>query len=142
MIDEGGYKTFRAPINQGNVALGKVRIRILANRHGKVATTFGNYGREILIVESEEPVEEVLLTDAADIAEEYRNIRNTYIQGFIIMLILVGITVYNWFMEGPATSNKIVLILTVVLTLYFLSRLIKFQKNYTIYQDESKVQEK
>lgn len=50
MLEDSGFKTFRAPLNQLNFSIGKVRLRPLASSGAKVATTFDNFNKEILIV--------------------------------------------------------------------------------------------
>lgn len=93
MLRQSGKKIFRAPLNQGNIALGKLRLRPFAGGSGKISNTFMDYNKEILIVESDR--EEPLLTDHRDVAEHYRVVRNAYLQGLLVELVLLAVSVWQ-----------------------------------------------
>lgn len=77
-IESSNFNTFTTPLNQGQLSLGKIRLRMFAKGSGKVATRPGNFGKEILILESKADKKEKLLTNNVDIANEYKETRNAY----------------------------------------------------------------
>ncbi|EHR31953.1 DUF2812 domain-containing protein [Helcococcus kunzii] len=93
MLEENGSNTFFAPLNQGNVSFGKVRLRPFAESSAKIATGFTNFNREILIAENVGQ-NQPLLTDPFDIANEYKHLRNTYLNGLILLLCMLVFSIY------------------------------------------------
>jgi hypothetical protein len=83
-----GYRIFTKNVNL-NRSFGKMRLRPWAKGAGKIAASPGGFNKELLIVEKRndgKPFE--LRTNAKDLAEHFRTIRNGYLSlGFLAVLI-------------------------------------------------------
>lgn len=110
LLSETDFKVFRAPLNQANFALGRFKLRPYSSGAGVFANSFQDLNREILIVETPYQTAVPLLTDAADISEQYRHIRRTYAHGSIVMFCLSLIIAYILFYKDlPTASARFVL---------------------------------
>ncbi len=142
MIEENEeYKVFRVPINQGNFNYGKMRVRPFTREKFKMATNQGNFNKEILVVEYREDEPMKLLTNNCDIAKQYKDIRNAYLQGLIGVLVLLLIAIYKIYENGFSLSYSTV---SCVLLFLFLTLIILTQfahKNFKNYSDRSKLEE-
>lgn len=76
---KNGSRVYRAPLNQGNSAFGKFRLRLYAHGDGKIANSFQRYNKEILVVENDGKEPQKLLTNKSDLAEQYKYIRGAYL---------------------------------------------------------------
>lgn len=132
-IKEGGFKTFRAPINQLNFNFGKIRVRPYAKKGGKISTSFGNYNKEILIVESKEKFPETLLTDKKEILEQYKAIRNVYFYGAFVISCLLLYNIYLLIVNNYNVINIIFSILLTFIVGFLLYVAIKYNNNYKKY---------
>lgn len=141
MLEDSNYKTFRAPLNQANFAFGKVKIRMYAKNKGKIATSFGNYNKEILIVEFASKCPELLLTKNKDIYEQYKVIRNSHIQGTIVFLFLIGLLLYNVLDSGLDIWKGIGIAVLTVIMLYYMLLTIFENNNYLKYKKNSEIEE-
>lgn len=139
LLKENGTRVFRAPLNQGNIALGKVRIRPYAHGTGKIANSFQGYNKEILIVENAGTEAIPLLTNKADLAELYKNIRNAYLQGFVVLLVLLVFSVYKSYETNFEITKLIISALVGLVTLLIATLLFKAQNNYKKYKEESEL---
>lgn len=134
MLKESGKKIYRAPINQANLTLIKFRLRPLAHGSGKFANKLGDYNKEILIVESEE--EEELLTNYADLASQYKENRNGYLQGFLLLAVLVTIGLFN-----INDIHMVLMVVAIVFLLWLLYLTVKNHENYIKYKEMSNISE-
>lgn len=143
MLKDAGFKTFLAPLNQLNFVFGKIRLRPLATGSAKVATSFDNYNKEILIVESEGDSSYELLSTNLDKALYYKKIRNAYIQGLIMILFLVGIVIYAFYKLNYEMNLLMVclLFIIIILLIFVLIMFIKFNNKYQKFAKESKFRE-
>lgn len=143
MLKDAGFKTFRAPLNQLNFAFGKIRLRPLASGSAKVATSFDNYNKEILIVESEGDISNQLLSTNSDKELYYKKLRNVYIHGLIMILFLAGIVIYGLY-KLHFNMNLLMLCLSfiiILLLIFVLIIIIKFSNKYQKFAKESKFRE-
>lgn len=140
-LEDSEVKTFRAPLNQGNIAFGKFRFRPYVKGRSKISSTFGDYNKEILIVETKGETPEKFFTLNEDIAKEYKSIRNAYLQGFIVLLFLVGILYINN-SEKSIGANLIIKEITAIsLSIFLLTIVITAHRNYKRYESLSKILE-
>ncbi len=142
MIEENeAYRVFRVPINQGNFNYGKMRIRPFTREKLKTATYWGNFNKEILVVEYKNNGPIKLLTNNCDIAKQYKDIRNAYLQGFIGVLVILLLAIYKIYENGFAVSYSIVfcvvLSILIALTIFIQSA----HKNFKKYNEKSKIEE-
>lgn len=138
MLKDAGKNIFRAPINQGNITLGKLRFRPLAEGDGKFANTFMDYNKEILIVES--TTKEELLTDYVSLASQYKKNRNGYLQGLIILVILLLFAIKK-LMDNAGSKEIIAFTIVSLVFIWILSITVKNHRNYKKYDNLSKIQE-
>lgn len=138
MLKDAGKNIFRAPINQGNITLGKLRFRPLAEGDSKFANTFMDYNKEILIVES--TTKEELLTDYVSLASQYKKNRNGYLQGLIILVILLLFAIKK-LMDNAGSKEIIAFTIVSLVFIWILSITVKNHRNYKKYDNLSKIQE-
>lgn len=141
MLKENGTRVYRAPLNQGNIAFGKLRLRPYAHGNGKIANSFQGYNKEILVVESDGKDPQKLLTNKSDLAEHYKNIRNAYLQGFLMILALFAFYIYKLYESNFEVSKIVFSGITGLVTLIIAMILFKSQKNYYKYKNESDLME-
>lgn len=142
MIEESEeYKVFRVPINQGNFDYGKMRVRPFTREKLKTATYWGNFNKEILVVEYKDNESMKLLTNNCDMAKQYKDIRNAYLQGFIGLLPILLLSIYKIYENGFVVSHGIVfcivLSMLIMLTIFIQSA----HKNFKNYNEKSKLEE-
>lgn len=137
MLKENGTRVYRAPLNQGNIAFGKFRLRPYAHGDGKTANSFQGYNKEILVVENNGKEPQKLLTNKSDLAEQYKNIRNAYLQGFLMILALFAFSIYKLYESNFEVSKLAFSGITGLVTLIIATILFKSQKNYNKYKNES-----
>lgn len=137
MLKENGARVYRAPLNQGNIAFGKFRLRLYAHGDGKIANSFQGYNKEILVVENDGKEPQKLLTNKSDLAEQYKDIRNAYLQGFIMLFTLFALCVYKLYDSNFEVSKIVLSGLIGLVTLIIAMILFKAQKNYNKYKKES-----
>ena len=137
MLKENGTRVYRAPLNQGNIAFGKFRFRPYAHGDGKIANSFQGYNKEILVVENGGKEPQKLLTDKSDLAEQYKNIRNAYLQGFLMILILFAFSIYKLYESNFEVFKLVFSGISGLVTLIIATILLKSQKNYNKYKNES-----
>lgn len=94
-LKDSECRTFRIPLNQLNFAFGKLRFRPFAKGSAKLSTSFDNYNKEFLIVESLDKHVVHLLTDPSDLHLMYTQLKNAYLQGLVMLLFLFGIMFYH-----------------------------------------------
>lgn len=139
MLKENGTRIYRAPLNQGNIAFGKFRLRPYAHGDGKIANTFQGYNKEILVVENIGREPQKLLTNKSDLAKQYRNIRNAYFQGFVCVFALFVYSLYKLY-ESNFKLYKIVQSgVAGLVTLIIATILYKAHKNYKKHKQESEL---
>ena len=139
MIESFGHRTFRAPLNQGNLALGKVRIRPFASGRAKVATTFDNFNKEILIVENPGRDTPPLLTSNQEVARQYQMTRNAYAHGLLVALVFLVYQIYRIFQYGISPTSYYTLPALVILTIG-LSLLVRSKHRlYQQYQRQARI---
>lgn len=141
MLKENGTRVYRAPLNQGNIAFGKFKFRPYAYGDGKIANSFQGYNKEILVVESDGKDPQKLLTNKSDLAEHYKNIRNAYLQGFLMILALFAFSIYKLYESNFEVSKIVFSGITGLVTLIIAMILFKSQKNYYKYKNESDLME-
>lgn len=139
MLKENGTKVYRAPLNQGNIAFGKFRLRPYAQGDGKIANTFQTYNKEILVVEHEGKKPQKLLTNKSDLAKYYKNIRNAYLQGFIGVLVLFLYSLYKLYESNFEFYKFIQSGVLVFVTIFILNIMYKAHKNYEKYKQDSEL---
>lgn len=137
MLKENGTRVYRAPLNQGNIAFGKFRLRPYAHGDGKFANSFQGYNKEILVVENNGTEPQRLLTDKSDLAEQYKNIRNAYLQGFLMIFALFVFSAYKLCESDFETVNIVLSGIVALVTLIIAIILLKAHKNYKNYKRES-----
>ena len=137
MLKENGARVYRAPLNQGNIAFGKFRLRLYAHGDGKIANSFQGYNKEILVVENDGKESHKLLTNKSELAEQYKDIRNAYLQGFIMLFTLFALCVYKLYDSNFEVSKIVLSGLIGLVTLIIAMILFKAQKNYNKYKKES-----
>lgn len=137
MLKENGTRVYRAPLNQGNIAFGKFRFRPYAHGDGKIANSFQGYNKEILVVENGGKEPQKLLTDKSDLAEQYKNIRNSYLQGFLMILALFAFSIYKLYESNFEVFKLVFSGISGLVTLIIATILLKSQKNYNKYKNES-----
>lgn len=147
MLEEGNFKTFRAPLNQLVLSIGKIRLRPLAGKGAKISTSFDNLNKEILIVESsaEKPVQ--LLTNNLDLANAYKKIRNAYTQAMIILLLLSSLIIFRFLKEERTISSFTgAIAISVFLVTFILTTLVGVyvyfaNKKFKYFLNKSKINE-
>ena len=137
MLKENGARVYRAPLNQGNIAFGKFRFRPYAHGDGKIANSFQGYNKEILVVENGGKEPQKLLTDNSDLAEHYKNIKNAYLQGFLMILALFAFSIYKLYESNFEVFKLVFSGISGLVTLIIAMILFKAQKNYNKYKKES-----
>lgn len=137
MLKENGARVYRAPLNQGNITFGKFRLRLYAHGDGKIANSFEGYNKEILVVENDGKEPQKLLTNKSDLAEQYKDIRNAYLQGFLMILTLFAFSIYKLYESNFEVSKLAFSGITGLVTLIIATILFKSQKNYNKYKNES-----
>lgn len=137
MLRESDMRLFRAPLNQGNIVFGKFRFRAYAKGSGKFVTSFNGYNKEILVVETLGREPEKLLSKNMDLAEEYRNIRNAYLQGVIAMYGLLAYGIYFIYITDFSALKFILISLLGVFTIIYSIIAFKMHKNYQSYKKEA-----
>ncbi|MDO5716614.1 MAG: DUF2812 domain-containing protein [Tissierellia bacterium] len=118
-LKEGGYRIFHAPLNQGNIVFGKIKVRPFAHGSGTIATTPGRYNKEILVVEYEGDKPRSLLTNKEDLSRQYASIRNTYLYGTVLMMVLLGLWIRKMVSDTPSPWNYLLGLPLLVVTLFF-----------------------
>lgn len=141
MLKENGTRVYRAPLNQGNIAFGKFRLRPYAHGDGKIANSFQGYNKEILVVENDGKEPQKLLTNKSDLAEQYKNIKNAYLQGFLMILALFVFSLYKVYESDFEVSKIVFSSIAALVTLIIAMILFKSQKNYNKYKNESDLME-
>lgn len=139
MLEDAGFKTFRAPLNQLNFAVGKIRLRPMAHSGAKVATTFDNYNKEILIVESVGDTPSELLTTNVDKSLAYKKTRNAYIQG-LLAIVVIGLAVGYQFVQSSYRVEPITISLAgivLILLIFVLTLALNAHSKYKKYDKES-----
>lgn len=139
MLLASHYKTFIVPLNQGQVAFGKVRFKPFSKNTGKIATAFGNFGKEILIVESEEELKEEIVTNYSDVAAHYEITRNSYAQGMLVVLITFLFVLFLGFRNGWTTITIVVTAILALLTLFYLRLVLNTNKKFEKYVDKTNI---
>lgn len=131
-LNDSGYKTFRIPLNQMNIAFGKIRLRPFAEKNAKISTSFDNYNKEFLIVESLEKNDVILLTSNNDKYLSYLQLTKTYLHGVLILLFLTCIGLYNLLLYASIYiyTLNIFVIVTLILFLLLVFRMYKKSKYY------------
>ena len=137
MLKENGTRVYRAPLNQGSIVFGKVRFRPYAHGDGKIANSFQGFNKEILVVENNGKEPQKLLTDKSDLAEQYKNIRNAYLQGFLMILTLFAFSIYKLYESNFEVFKLVFSGISGLVTLIIATILLKSQKNYNKYKNES-----
>ena len=79
------------------------------------------------------------MTDNSDLAEQYKNIKNAYLQGFIIVFALFVFSAYKVYKSNFEVSKIILSGIIGLVTLIVASILYKAQKNYKKYKKESEL---
>lgn len=141
LLEDSDIKTFRAPLNQGNITFGKFRFRPYVKGRSKLASTFGDYNKEILVVETKGKIPEKLFTLNEDISKEYKSIRNAYLQGFVAMIFLMGILAYQNMENLSGFSFLAKEILVLIIAIYIFTIVISSHKNYKKYKNLSEITE-
>lgn len=141
MINESGAKTFRVPINQGNITFGKLRFRPYARGSSKLSTQFNGYNKEILIVENQGDTPKPILTSMADLAKNYKDIKNAYLQAFLLMLALCIYSYYQAFIKDFSAQKIIYSIIATVVCVLIFTFLYTAHRNYKKYSKESEIRE-
>ena len=78
-----------------------------------------------------------MLTNKSDLAEQYKDIRNAYLQGFIMLFTLFALCVYKLYDSNFEVSKIVLSGLIGLVTLIIAMILFKAQKNYNKYKKES-----
>lgn len=139
MLKENGTRVYRAPLNQGNIAFGKFKLRPYADGDGKIANTFQGYNKEILVVENVGRAPQKLLTNKSDLAEQYQNIRNAYFQGFVCIFTLLAYSLYKLYENNFEPYRIVQSGVAGLVTLVIATILYKAHKNYKKYKQESEL---
>lgn len=129
MLKENGARIYKAPLNQGSIAFFKFRFRPYAYGDAKIANSFEGYNKEILIVENLGEEIQKLLTSKSDLKNYYKNIRNTYLYGFIVMLVLFLLSIYNLYTNNFEIVKFIQSIISLLVLIINSKILFKSQKN-------------
>lgn len=137
MLKENGTRVYRAPLNRGSIVFGKFRLRPYGHGDAKMANSFQGYNKEILVVENDGKEAQKLLTDKSDLKEEYKKIRNAYLQGFLGIFILFLFSAYKLYESNFELSKIILSVFIGFFTFLFARILFKAQKNYKKYKKES-----
>lgn len=95
LLAEANIKTFRAPLNQGNLTFLKFRFRPFAKGTAKFANSFQDYNRELIIVENTTTKPVPILTIPQDLEKIYYDIRNTYLWGANVTILLTLLAVWT-----------------------------------------------
>lgn len=139
MLKEDGSRVYRAPLNQGNLFLARLKFRPYAHGSGKIANSFQDYNREILVVENLGKESQKLFTNLSDLAEQYKNIRNAYLQACIGLMIIFVYLVYKLYRSNFAMRQLILCGLAGIVMLVYTIVLYKVQRNYGKYKQESHI---
>lgn len=97
-----------------------------------------DYNKEILIVES--TTKEELLTDYVSLASQYKKNRNGYLQGLIILVILLLFAIKK-LMDNAGSKEIIAFTIVSLVFIWILSITVKNHRNYKKYDNLSKIQE-
>lgn len=139
MLKENETRVYRAPLNQGSIVFGKFRFRPYAKGNGKIANSFQGYNKEILVVENSGDEPQKLLTNKSDLAEQYKHIRNTYLQGFVIIFALFVFLVYKLYERNFEVPKVVLSCVVGLFTLIIVNLLYKAQKKHKKYKKESEL---
>lgn len=139
MLSESGLRTFRAPLNQGNIALFKVKFRPYAKGSAKLSNSFNGYNKEILIVEGEGENPPKLLSSNKDLEKEYKNIKNAYLQGFVIMILLFFYNMYKEYQNNFEIKITFLSVFLALISAFMFVFWFKANENYKKYKNESKI---
>ncbi len=91
-LEEMGFRTFTKNINL-NFSYGKIKWRPYAKGMGQISTSPGGFNKELLILEKKKdgkPFE--LYTDASDMLNIYKVVRNAYAWAFLMMLGIAAVS--------------------------------------------------
>lgn len=129
-LHESGHKCFRAPLNQMNIAYGKIKFRPLARDGAKISTSSDNYNKEFLIIEFTDNEKINSIISIEDIVSSYEQIRNAYIQGTLIIILLIGIFIFKSY---DIKNNNYIILLEVILAILLCLMLFLVIKNHIMY---------
>ena len=139
MLESFGSRTFRTPLNQGNLAFGKIKLRPYASGTAKIATSFDNYNKEILIVENSYDRALPLLTTNRDISKQYHQIRNAYLQGLLVSIAFLLFIIWKVTQEGYTFYSYYGLPTISLLTLWLLYLVNGYHKLYKKYEADANI---
>ncbi len=120
-LNDIGYNTFSKNINL-NWNLGKISVRPYGEARGKIATSFGTYNKELLIVEKlndGKPFE--LHTCTEDVYNLYRTRRNAALSLFLMILCFLGVIYFG------QNNKDLNIILFLIPALIFLTPVVFFE---------------
>lgn len=93
--EDMGYDVFAKNANL-NYSIGKVRWRPYGKGGGQVATSPGNYNKEIMIVgKRRDGKPSNIFSNNADMADYYRLLLNVFIGLFLLIAVVIGVELYR-----------------------------------------------
>lgn len=131
-LEHSGFKTFRAPLNQLNIAIGKIKYRPLASNGARISTSYDNYNKEILIIESDANYPDKYIIPDSEKASSFKNLRNTYFYG-IVPILFIALAVIIRFVKNNFTIDMLTValsILIIFLLIFILTLSLRFHKKY------------
>lgn len=135
-LNNSGHKCFRVPLNQMNISYGKIKFRPLARNGAKISTSFDNYNKEFLIIEFKDNEKINSIISNNDIAVSYKQTRNAYIQGAIIIALLIAMFFYKTYTQN---NNNWIILLGGILTILLVLMIFLVIKNHIMYNHYLKI---
>lgn len=134
-LEEIGYNVMTKNINL-NYSFCKLRLRPYGLGLGKIATSPGNYNKEILIVEKVNDGKPFELHTTTDDKIAYYNVRrNTYLSLFLLSVLIF---IWNWISIGELASSSFIFL---AFSCFALIPIISFQKRIQKYKKYSSINE-
>lgn len=134
-----GYITMEKNMNL-HYGIGKVKWRPWLRKGTMVATSPGNYNKELLIIEKKnDGTPFAMHTDHADIVSYLSKIRNTYLWSFLLLILLTILAVKEY--EASDLLRNAILGCVAVLSAFYLYITIRYSLAIHKYKQTKKIYE-
>ncbi len=133
-LEQMGYNVFTKNINL-NYSIGKIRWRPYGSGLGQIATSPGNFNKEILIIEKKRDGKPFnIYSNYEDLINYYKPFRNICLSFLIInLLILTFICIHSY--------NVFVIILLLFITIFLVIQLCRYTLKISKYKKLNKINE-
>ena len=129
-LESLNYTIFKKNINI-NHSIGKIKLRLFAEKGAKIATKSNTLDKELLIVYKKSDAKPFHLhTSYDDLIEYYRPVRNTWLS---ILLLSVFIAVFSLIQESVIPNEALLVgIMSLVPTIMYQIRINKYKSESTV----------